>query len=79
MKTYKIESKVKLVKRLNNSVNGNPKFLLLINDELVQTKADYSYNYNIENLVNKNCVCTCEIYATKNGTLKLESIKELRA
>ena len=46
--------KIKIIKRLNNSVNGNPRFLIALVDMEgyveVETKSDSAYCYNIENL-----------------------------
>lgn len=42
------------IKRLNNSINGNPKFQLYFNNEVLTTKSDSMIAYNISsNLINK--------------------------
>ena len=82
MKKLQYIGKIEILKRLNNSVNGNPRFLieLLNTDEFItlQTKSDYSYCYNIENLARKQCNCIVEYYYTKSGNGKIENIKEVK-
>jgi len=73
-----LETKGKITdsKRLNNSVNGNPRFNLVIDGVMLTTKSDYAYCYNIDNLINKGCGVTIKYYETKTG-YRLESIKEI--
>ena len=82
MKKFQYIGKIEILKRLNNSVNGNPRFLieLLDSDNFIelQTKSDYSYNYNIENLIMKQCNCIVEYYYTKNGNGKIQDITEIK-
>ena len=82
MRTFQYIGKIEILKRLNNSVNGNPRFLieLLDSDNFIelQTKSDYSYNYNIENLIMKQCNCIVEYYYTKNGNGKIQDITEIK-
>ena len=74
--------KIQIVKILNNSTNGNPKFLVELCDseqyETLETKSDYSYCYNIENLSNKKCDCQVTYYYTPKGNGKIEDIKEIK-
>lgn len=82
MKKLHYTGKIKILRRLNNSVMGNPRFLieLLDSDDLIelQTKSDYMYNYNIENLARKQCNCIVEYYYTRTGNGKIENIKEVK-
>ena len=82
MRTFQYIGKIEILKRLNNSVNGNPRFLvelLDINEFItLQTKSDCMYNYNIENLARKQCSCIVEYYYTKSGNGKIENIKEIK-
>ena len=82
MKKLQYIGKIEILRRLNNSVNGNPKFLIELLDAdafiALQTKSDYSYCYNIENLARKQCSCIVEYYYTKNGNGKIENIKEAK-
>lgn len=81
-KLQQYNGKIQIVKRLNNSVNGNPRFLIELEDlehyETVETKSDASYCYNIENLSNKKCDCEVMYYFTNKGTAKIESIKAIK-
>ena len=82
MQKLQYKGKIEILKRLNNSTDGNPRFLveLLDTNEFItlQTKSDYTYNYEIENLARKQCSCIVEYYYTKNGTGKIENIKEIK-
>ena len=82
MKKLHYTGKIKILRRLNNSVMGNPRFLIEILDSdtfiELQTKSDYMYNYNIENLERKQCNCIVEYYYTRTGNGKIENIKEVR-
>ena len=74
MKTQKINGTVTILKRLNNSVNGNPRFKLMIDDILITTK-NYGYCYDIENIARSGDTVEAEIYYTKTGARRLETIK----
>ena len=74
MKTQKINGTVTILKRLNNSVNGNPRFKLMIDDIVITTK-NYGYCYDIENIARSGEVIEAEIYYTKTGARRLETIK----
>ena len=77
MKTEKINGTVTILKRLNNSVNGNPRFLLMIDNKVITTKSDYGYCYDIENIVRSGEVVEAAIYYTKTGA-RLETIKRVK-
>ena len=77
MKLRKITGKLSIINRLNNSVNGNPRFVVEIDNNTICTKSDYSYSYNIENLANKNAMVEAYIYDTKLST-RLERITEIK-
>ena len=81
-KLQQYNGKIQIVKRLNSSVNGNPRFLIELCDldyyETLETKSDYMYNYNIENLSNKKCDCIITYYFTPKGIGKIEDIKEIK-
>jgi hypothetical protein len=77
-KCIKVNGTLKVLKRLNSSVNGNPRFLVMIDDVVITTKSDYSYCYNIENLKNKGCICEAFYYETKAGNAMLEDISEIK-
>ena len=78
MKTQKINGTVTILKRLNNSVNGNPRFKLMIDDTVIITKSDYGYCYDIENLARSGEAVEAEIYYTKAGARRLETIKRVK-
>ena len=77
MKTQKINGTVTIIERLNNSVNGNPRFKLMIDDTVIITKSDYGYCYDIENLARSGEAVEAEIYYTKAGSRRLEDRKSV--
>ena len=77
MKTQKINGTVTIIERLNNSVNGNPRFLLTIDDIVITTKSDYGYCYDVENIARSGETVKAEIYYTKTGA-RLETIKRIK-
>ncbi len=70
-----LKGKIDYIERLNNSVNGNPRFNISINGLILTTKSDYSYVYNIENLYRKNTIVNITYYETKKS-FRIETIKE---
>jgi hypothetical protein len=74
---YIVKGKIESIERLNCSIYGNPRFVLLIDGKWLTTKSDYSYCYNIENLYNKQCEVICECYDTKTS-IRIQSIKEIK-
>ena len=62
------------IKRLNNSINGNPKFQLYFNNEVLTTKSDSMIAYSISsNLINKELEINYHI--TKKGKSILDNYK----
>ena len=51
-----IKTKITNIKRLNNSRNGNPNYLIYTDDGVVRTEKDSmtTYKYNFYNLINEN-------------------------
>lgn len=76
-KYYDITGIITDLKRLNCSVNGNPRFMIVLDGISLVTKSDYSYCYNIENLYNKGCKVIAKCYDTKNSS-KIETIEEIK-
>jgi len=76
-KYYEVIGIITDCKRLNSSVNGNPKFILVIDGIVLNTKSDYSYNYNIDNLYKKGCEVVAKCYDTKCYS-KIEDITEVK-
>ncbi len=74
-KLYSIQGVITGLRRLNNSLNGNPRFMIVIDGIELMTKSDYSYSYNIENLYQKGCIVVADCYDTKHHP-KIERIKE---
>lgn len=64
---------LKVVERLNNSVNGNPRFRCYVNGVSFTTKPDSAYAYDIQNLEGKQVTVTV---GTHYGTCQLNSIEE---
>ena len=62
------------IKRLNNSINGNPKFQLYFNNEVLTTKSDSMLAYGISsNLINKEL--EIKYHITKKGKSILDNYK----
>ena len=69
--------KMDSLERLNNSVNGNPRFNVEVGDKILTTKSDASYCYNIENLYSKNSSVDITYYETKTS-YRIATIKEVK-
>jgi len=62
------------IKRLNNSINGNPKFQLYFNNEVLTTKSDSMLAYSISsNLINKEL--EIKYHINKKGKSILDNYK----
>lgn len=78
MKKFEFINRIESIERLNSSVNGNPRFIVtMVNGLILNTKSDYSYCYNIENLYKKNCLVRVLAYETKTKTM-IQSINEVK-
>ena len=64
---------VERLKRLESSVNGNPRFSFTIDGYDAATGIDSMHGYAIQNFEGKNCVAEL---GTHYGRLTLNSIKE---
>lgn len=65
--------KLGIIRRENNSVNGNPRYLCQIDGYTFYTAPDSSYGYSIKNHEEKNITVTL---GTHRGRLTLNSIEE---
>lgn len=74
-KYYEVKGKITDLKRLNSSINGNPRFYIVIDGIVLHTKSDYSYCYNIENLYKRGCEVIAKCYDTKTKSM-IEDIKD---
>ena len=63
MNIQQIETKVIGVKKLNNSINGNPNFRIHTKDGVVKTPVDstLSYKYTYSNFVGSNVIINYEL------------------
>lgn len=71
----KIEGKITFIKRLSNSIMGNPRYLIIIGgiEYKTKTNAGFVYEINFNNLYNKNVM----IEVKKNNIIiDLEIIKQ---
>jgi len=60
------------IKRLNNSINGNPKYRLYFNNEVLTTKNNSMIVYSIsDDLINKNL--EVKYYYTNKGKAILDN------
>jgi hypothetical protein len=71
-----MKTKITNIKRLNNSRNGNPNYLIYTDDGVVRTETDSmtTYKYNFHNLINENV--SIEYRLTPKGKAILIDIKE---
>lgn len=63
---------LRVLERLNNSVNGNPRYRLYINGVSCVTKPDSAYAYDVENLKDKKVTATIGTYYGKATLNTLE-------
>ena len=68
------ETRVKGVERLNNSINGNPKYRFHTDDGVVTTPSDsmYVYGLNVDSFYNKDVVI--DYHLTTKGEAILDNI-----
>jgi hypothetical protein len=66
------EGKLEILKRLDNSYNGNPRFLISINGFTCKTAVDSMLAYGITNYENREVIATI---GTHYGTATLDSLK----
>lgn len=64
--------KLEVIERLNNSVNGNPRYLLRIDGFTCRTAPDSDYGYGVTNFDGQQVVATIGTYY---GTATLNSLK----
>lgn len=75
---FETETKVIDVKRLNNSLSGNPKYEFNFNDVGILTtpaNAGWVYGFSTHTFLNKNV--SIKYHITKTGRYILDSIKEV--
>jgi hypothetical protein len=72
---YEIKGTITDIKRLNNSVNGNPRFCIVIDGEVLHTKSDAAYCYDIQNLHKRQYKVIAKCYDTKTGS-RIEDIRK---
>lgn len=75
---FETETKVIDVKRLNNSLSGNPKYEFNFNDVgllRTPTNAGWVYGFSTHTFLNKNV--SIKYHITKTGRYILDSIKEV--
>ncbi|WBC28512.1 hypothetical protein TPMD03_4 [Thiohalocapsa phage LS06-2018-MD03] len=75
-KYYEVKGKITSITRLNCSIYGNPRFTLEIDGEILTTKSDYSYCYDIENMYRQECIVIATCYDTKLSS-RIEDIKRV--
>lgn len=73
---FNVTGKIDKITRLNNSVNGNPRYEVEINGYMLTTKSDAHYSYNIENLYIRQCEVIAICYDTKKST-RIQTIKKV--
>jgi len=76
MRKHEITAKVTDLKRLNNSKNGNPNYMIYTDNGVTRTRNDDKLNYKISyNMQNE----TYKFYITeyKNGKTYLDNFEEV--
>ena len=63
--------KLVVVERLKNSLNGNPRYMLLINETVFYTTPDSSYGYSITNHEGKEITVELKMYRGKLSLMKI--------
>jgi len=77
MKLDKSNVKVTGVKRLNNSVNGNPKYKFYTDEGVVITPSDAMWVYAFSTYTFINKIVNISYHTTKSGKAILNSIREV--
>ena len=72
------ETRVKGVQRLNNSINGNPKYRFHTDDGVVTTPSDamFVYGLNVDSFYNKDVVIDYHLTAKGKAILDNITLKE---
>ena len=70
----RITGKLEIVKRMKNSINGNPQFMLACDGYKFRTPANSMLAYSVSNYADKNVEV---ILGTHYGALTLHEIKEV--
>jgi hypothetical protein len=68
----KHEGKLEILKKMNNSYNGNPRFLISIGGFTCKTAVDSMIAYSITNYENREVIAAI---GTHYGTATLDSLK----
>jgi hypothetical protein len=68
----KHEGKLEILEKLNNSFNGNPRFLISIDGFTCKTAVDSMLAYSITNYENREVIATI---GTHYGTATLDTLK----
>lgn len=71
MKTQAYNGKLQIVERMKNSINGNPKYLVLVGDVTMYTMTDSMLAYAITNYDRKEVTVKAGLY---RGKLTIDSI-----
>jgi hypothetical protein len=67
----RVHGKLTITKRLNNSVSGNPRFLINVDGYSVKTTVDSSLGYSVQNFDGKDVIATV---GTHYGVLSLADV-----
>ena len=75
MKTIQtLTGKLHIANRLNNSVNGNPRYMLEINNEVFYTRPDSKHGYSITNFEDKQVTVTVAMHYGKLSLNTIEAV-----
>lgn len=71
-KSITLTGNLTIAERLKNSTNGNPRYMLVIDNQVFYTRPDSMHSYGITNYSDKNVTVTLSMY---RGKLSLDSIE----
>jgi len=67
-----IKGKLVPVERLNNSVNGNPRWLLMCGNKVFRTKPNSMLAYGVQNYFGRHVTVTLEMYHDKSHLVDIK-------
>ena len=70
--TKQVSGKLKIIKRLPSSINGNPRYLISVNGVICKTGVDSSYGYSVTNYRDQDVISTI---GDHYGVMTLDSLK----
>ena len=57
--------KLQVIERMKNSLNGNPRYMIMVGTTVMDTGVDSSLGYSVTNYANKEVIATAGMYRGK--------------